>query len=47
MSADAMHWHAQLCKPEAASVNDDNQEEECEDNDNSDEYNNEFAFDED
>ena len=46
-SADAMHWHAQLCKPMAAGNNDDDREKkDYEDDDNGNE-DDEFAFKED
>ena len=44
-STDAMYWHAQLCKPTAAS-DDDREEEDYEDNDNGNE-DDEFLFEED
>ena len=48
MSADAMHWHAQLCKPAVDSIDndDDDWEEEFEDDDNGSKYD-KFTFDED
>ena len=46
-STDAMHWHAELCKPTAASNDDDDTEEEdYEENDSGDE-DDEFMFDKD
>ena len=46
-SADAMHWHIQLCKPSAASNSDeDREEEDYKDDDNGDE-DDEFMFSED
>ena len=48
-SADAMQWHAQLCKPMAAGDDDDDREDsppDYKDNDNGNE-DNEFVFKED
>ena len=48
MSMDAMYQHAQLCKPVAASINgNDDQEEEYENDDNGREYDDKFTFHED
>ena len=44
MTADAMHWHFQLCKPALAGINDDNNWEEESDNDDGGEYDDELAF---
>ena len=47
-STDTMHWHSQLCKPALPSIsnddNNDDQKKESVNDDNSGEYNDEFAF---
>ena len=46
-SAGAMHWHAQLCKPTAATDDDDGREEEDYEDDDNDDKDYEFMFEED
>ena len=48
MSTDAMCQHTQLCKLAVFDINNNNDwEDKCEDNDNSEEYDDELAFNED
>ena len=45
MSADAIHQHAQLCKPSSAGDNDDEWEEENFEEDDSGDEGDEFVYD--